>query len=126
MKPEPCLARTAPAKTAGGRYDPPVGGENVLGAASSSLRLILAGGDLGGSVTNEFILNANNQVQNSSLPYRLGLNFMAASGLFAGWQSIPAAARPVAFQGVVVQGQTNGAGYFLGTDQSGRVWLQSE
>jgi hypothetical protein len=107
----------------GARYSAPGKGTNVLGATSSSLALCLGGGGLASNITNTFTLNARNEVKNPSLPNRLSLSFSPSSGLFHGSQIIPGTRTAVSFKGVVVQGRANGAGYFLGTDQSGSVWL---
>ena len=108
----------------GARYYAPGKGTNVLGTTSSSLTLTLGGGGLTSNITNAFTLNAKNQPTNPSLSNRLTLSFTPSSGLFSGSQIIPGTHKAVSFRGVIVQGQTNGAGYFLGTDQSGSVWLQ--
>jgi hypothetical protein len=105
----------------GGRYNAPGKGSNILGAASSRVAIVLGGGGLASNVTNTFTLNANNQVKNPSLADKLTLGFTASSGLFRGTQTIPGTGKAVFFSGVILQGQTNSAGYFLGTDQSGRV-----
>jgi hypothetical protein len=38
----------------------------------------------------------------------------------------PGTTRSVPFKGVLLQNQTNGSGYFLGTNQSGRVFFGPE
>lgn len=110
----------------GGRYYAPEAGSNVLAAAISSIALSLDGGGLPANITNAFTLTSRNQVKNPSLTNELTLSFAPSSGLFSGSQIIPGTQKAVTFKGVVVQGQTNGAGYFLGTAQSGQVLLQTK
>ena len=105
----------------GARYHPPGSGSNVLGAASSSVTITLGGGGLASNITNAFTLDANNHVKNPSLSDKLTLNFTPSSGLFRGTQIIPGTRKAVSFEGTILQSQPGGAGYFLGTDQSGRV-----
>jgi hypothetical protein len=115
------FAWTTPAS--GARYYAPGKGTNVMGTASSSLTLVLEGGGLTHPITNAFTLNASNQVKNPSLTNKLTLSFTASSGLFSGSQVIPGTRNTVSFNGVVLQGQTNGWGYFLGTNHGGQVFL---
>jgi hypothetical protein len=52
------------------------------------------------------------------------VTFTPATGLFTGSLPNPdAPSRTIPFNGVVLQNQTNGWGYFLGTNQSGQVYL---
>ena len=108
----------------GMRYSPPGRESNVFGETSSSVVLALEGGDLAQGITNALTLNAANQVTKASLANKLTLSLTPSSGLFSGNQFIPGTRKAVSFNGVILQGQTNGAGYFLGTDQSGRVLLR--
>ncbi|HXP59547.1 MAG TPA: hypothetical protein VN829_03595, partial [Dongiaceae bacterium] len=107
----------------GARYRPPGRGTNVLGSANSSLTLTLEGGNLSRTVTSQITLNANNQANDAS-GKKVNLTFTPATGLFSGSVPNPDAPRKtVSFNGVVLQSQTNGWGYFLGTNQSGQVFL---
>ena len=105
----------------GARYYPPGKGSNVLGAASSSVTITLGGGGLGSNITNVFTLDANNHVKNPSLADKLTLSFKPSNGLFQGTQIIPGTRKAASFGGTFLQGQSSGAGCFLGLDQSGRV-----
>ena len=96
------------------------------GGTSIGLVLVLEGGNLTQNVTNTLTLNAKNQVKNQSLSSRLTLSFTPSSGLFSGSQVVPGTRKTVSFKGVILQGKTNGAGYFLGADQCGLVSLQNE
>lgn len=95
----------------------------MLGSANSSLTLTLEGGNLSRTVTSQITLNANNQANDAS-GKKVNLTFTPATGLFSGSVPNPDAPRKtVSFNGVVLQSQTNGWGYFLGTNQSGQVFL---
>ncbi len=107
----------------GARYHPPGKGTNVLGLTSASLTLTLEGGNLSRTVTSQFTLDANNQAKDAS-GKKVNVTFTPATGLFSGTVPNPDVPRKtVSFNGVVLQGQTNGWGYFLGTNQSGQVFL---
>jgi uncharacterized repeat protein (TIGR01451 family) len=107
----------------GAAYHPPGKGTNVLGLTSSSLTLTLEGGNLSRTVTSQFTLDANNQAKDAN-GKKVNVTFTPATGLFKGSVPNPDAPRKtVSFNGVVLQNQTNGWGYFLGTNQSGQVYL---
>jgi hypothetical protein len=52
---------------------------------------------------------------------KLTLSISKATGLFRGSVKAPGATRSTPFKGVLFQKADFGAGFFLGTDQSGRV-----
>jgi hypothetical protein len=86
--------------------------------------LVLTGGNLSQDWTNTFMLGANNRVTNTS-PESVSFALSRGTGLFKGRFLDPISERAVAFAGAVLQKSTNGAGYFLGTNQSGRVALEA-
>jgi uncharacterized repeat protein (TIGR01451 family) len=107
----------------GAAYHPPGKGTNVLGLTSSSLTLTLEGGNLSRTVASQFTLDANSQAKDAN-GKKVNVTFTPATGLFKGSVPNPDAPRKmVSFNGVVLQNQTNGWGYFLGTNQSGQVYL---
>jgi Leucine-rich repeat (LRR) protein len=110
-------------QAAGARYNAPGRGTNAFGMTGSSLTLTLAGGDLKASLASQFTLNAKNQVKALPASNTLRLSFNPAKGLFSGRMADPATHTGVAFGGVILQNQTNGFGYFLGTSTSGQVLL---
>jgi hypothetical protein len=57
---------------------------------------------------------------------KLTLSFTQSSGLFKGNLRTADHPKSISFSGVVLQNQTNGSGYFLGTNQSGRIVLQGD
>jgi hypothetical protein len=86
--------------------------------------VILSGGNLSQSWTNDIILGANNRVTNAS-PNKLVVTLSLGSGLFKGTFTDPNTARTMNFSGALLQKSTNGSGYLLGTSLSGRISIQS-
>jgi hypothetical protein len=112
------------AETVGSRYYPPGKGTNVLGQTSTPLTLTLEGGNLGQVLTKQFTLNAKNGAVDAN-GKKLSLNFTPATGLFTGSLPNPdVPGKTMPFIGVVLQDQTNGYGYFLGTNQCGDARLE--
>jgi hypothetical protein len=104
----------------GCRYVEPGKGTNVLGLSAGQAEF--SGGNLAQPITQPFTLNANDQlIEPKSKDFSLG--FTRPSGLFKGKFAASAGGKPMSFQGVVLQKWGTGYGYFLGTDQSGRVRL---
>lgn len=81
-----------------------------------------AKGNLPTAFTNQVVLKTNNTVLNLSTN-RLSLSLTTSSGLFGGSVVNPMTGKLTSFKGVVLQKQELGSGYFLGTNQSGRVLL---
>jgi hypothetical protein len=107
----------------GARYYPPGKGENVFGLTSSSLELMLEGGNLGQAITEEFTLNASDQATGAN-GKKMNLTFTPSTGLFKGGVTNTIAPHEsITFNGVVLQNQTTGCGFFLGTNQSGAVFI---
>lgn len=107
----------------GARYSPPAGTNTILGLNEGLLMLL--GGNLGEDLTNTFRLGAPARFTNAG-PHRLTLGFTTSSGLFKG-TLVPtnAAAKSISIAGAILQKSTNAMGYFLGTNQSGAVRLES-
>ena len=85
--------------------------------------VILSGGNLSQSWTNDVLLGANNHVTNVG-PNNLTVALSLGSGLFKGTFTDSNTARTVSFSGALLQKSTNGAGYFRGTNLSGRVLIE--
>jgi hypothetical protein len=101
----------------GSGYQPP-GTHAVLDFTNGEV--IFTGGNLSAPFTNQVVLGANNIVTNlSSNPLTLKIN--VSNGQFDGNFTAPGANKSTSFKGVVLQGQNFGAGFFLGTNQSGMV-----
>jgi hypothetical protein len=95
----------------------------VLGFTEGQLSL--TNGDLAQSITNQIVLGADNQAteQGASNQSADKLTFKTTSGLFKGSVLNPETGKPIAVNGIVLQNQNFGAGYFLGTTETGSVLL---
>jgi hypothetical protein len=80
----------------------------------------LANGNLPQNITNPFVLGANNKI---TLTNKSSLSFTTSSGLFKG-KILNPPGKAIAISGVVLQKQNTGSGFFLGTNQSGRVFIE--
>jgi hypothetical protein len=107
----------------GSSYVPP-GTNKVLELDLGELRA--DGGDLGGSFTNIVALGFRHTVTNLTAAQPLALSFTLRNGLFKGtWKVNDGGVnRTLGLKGALLQRQNRGAGYFLGTNESGRVQLQ--
>jgi hypothetical protein len=105
------------------RYTPPAKGLNAFGLTACNLTLSLSGGDLKETLASEFTLNAKSQVKAAPAAGKLSLTFTPSTGLFKGRAIDPTTKKGVSFGGVIMQNQTNGCGYFLGSTTSGQVLL---
>jgi hypothetical protein len=106
----------------GSSYFRPWNGSPILDLANATI--VLTGGDLVRGITNSIALNYGNHVVNLG-PSPLSLSFSASWGTFSGRVVNPANGQSIPFQGVVLQDQNSGCGYFLGPDQSGLVLLSA-
>ena len=87
--------------------------------------VILKSGNLWQSITNQ-IQFATNKIINLGPSNRLSLAITASSGLFRGSVMPQAPGKPVPFSGILLQKPNAGYGHFLGTNQSGSVYLGPE
>jgi hypothetical protein len=81
--------------------------------------VLLEHGGLSETISNQFVLGANNEVTGSE---KLILTFTTATGLFQGSATNPPG-KAISFSGAVLQKQNAGFGQFLGASQSGSVYL---
>jgi len=81
--------------------------------------VVLTGGNLPNDITDN--INADGNAVSSTNKLTLKLN--GASGSFKGSVPNPVRRGLISFSGVFLQNQDFGAGYFLGTNQSGRVFF---
>ncbi|HWH68203.1 MAG TPA: choice-of-anchor tandem repeat GloVer-containing protein, partial [Candidatus Sulfotelmatobacter sp.] len=102
------------------QYIPPAGSTKVLSLTNA--QVVFDGGNLLQSVTNQITLGSFNKVKNLG-PNKCVLTITPANGVFTGSVVDPATAKLIPFSGVVLQNQNLGCGYFLGTNQSGRIIL---
>jgi hypothetical protein len=75
------------------------------------------------NLTNQVLLSAANSVTDLTLTNHLSLSINPASGLFQGSFYNYSNRLTVPFYGALLPGQTNGTGYFVATNQSGRVYF---
>jgi acid phosphatase len=75
--------------------------------------------------TNLVVLDAKGKVTNEG-KNRMTLSISKSSGTFTGTVTPPGTNRAVSFKGALLQKQNLGSGFFLGTNESGRVSLQGE
>jgi hypothetical protein len=108
----------------GSRYRAPTNSTDSILRFPDGLAAFI-GGNLVEPFTNHFVLTNATKVINLS-NNRLVMTFVPSSGLFNGVVTDPNSTRSIPFKGAVHQKGRYGAGFFLGTDQSGRVRLEPE
>jgi hypothetical protein len=108
---------------AGSAYLPP--GTNLVMQLAPFGEVDFRSGNLTGSYTNIVNLGAYNRVLNLTPEQPLTLTLTLSSGRLQGAITLTNAGLRVtrAFKGAVLQRQNFGSGHFLGTNQSGRVYL---
>jgi cyclophilin family peptidyl-prolyl cis-trans isomerase len=82
-------------------------------------------GNLSADFTNLITIDAKGKVINQSTN-KLTFSASKSSGTFSGSATPPAGGKAVSFKGAVLQKQTNGFGFFLGTNASGRVSIEGQ
>ena len=109
-------------ETLGSRYVAPASGTRVLDLTSAVV--VLDGGNLPATLTNTVILSERNQVM-VDVPnaQKLSIALTVSSGSFKGSFVHPQTGKAATLKGVLLQKQNFSAGFFLGTNQSGRVFL---
>jgi hypothetical protein len=105
----------------GNRYIPPRHAP-ILNMVFGSVTL--QGGGIPLPVTNLFALKPNNTIIDDGL-YHLVLTFTAGSGLFHGHIRPPGFPTAVPFQGAVLQDLDFGSGFYMTTNVTGRVTVES-
>jgi hypothetical protein len=108
----------------GSRYAPPLGPTNRVLNLSNSV-VLLSGGNLPQSFTNDVILGLSSKVTNAST-HNLKVTFTLSLGLFSGSLTPTNETTAVSFKGAVLQKANYGAGRFLGTNLSGRASFEAE
>jgi uncharacterized repeat protein (TIGR03803 family) len=89
-------------------------------------QVILAGGNLPFAITNQITLASNNTIAltNAADTNKLVLTINKTTGVISGTFANPSSPKQtVNVSGVLLQNQTNAAGYFLGANQSGTFSL---
>jgi hypothetical protein len=101
-------------------------GANVIGSsftfphAFGKSQLIFNGGGLSAPVTNSVTWGLGNQITGTS-GNALKLTLNSGTGLFQGTMGMGTGKGTLSFQGVLIEKNNVGLGYFLGPDQSGTV-----
>jgi hypothetical protein len=108
--------------TQGSRYTAPSPNTNQLMALTNGI-VVFEGGNLSESFTNEVTLTETNAVLNDGVN-GLKLIINLTNGTFSGNVQALGARKRTTFKGALLQDQAQGAGFFLGTNQSGRVSVQ--
>jgi hypothetical protein len=108
----------------GSRFAPPVSSSSRVLAMTNGV-LVLSGGELSQNSTNGIALGVDNHVTNLS-SNQLALTLNAGTGLFKGAFFDFPANKTVTFSGVVLQKSVTGAGFFLGTNASGKVSINAQ
>jgi hypothetical protein len=85
--------------------------------------VILTGGNLAASITNDVSVTPNNKVTNNG-GNNLSISLVPGTGLFKGSFTDPNTGKSESFNGAVLQKQNQGGGFFLGTSLSGDISLQ--
>jgi len=104
----------------GAKYVPPISGGRVINVNTG--QVWFAQGNLQQSFTNDVMIATNNKVINLS-SNKLSLIITPATGLFKGSVTIPGTTVTRQVIGVFLQNVNAGFGSFLGTNQSGGVWV---
>jgi hypothetical protein len=107
----------------GSRYAAPVGPTNLVLNLSNSI-VLLSGGNLTPSFTNDVILGLSSKVTNAST-HNLKVSFTLSSGLFSGSFTPTNGSAVTSFKGAVLQKANYGAGHYLGTNLSGRASFEA-
>ena len=87
----------------------------------STGQLWLANGNLAGSFTNAIALDSASKVTSTNVSLKMTVS--TSTGSFKGSVVNPASGKSISFTGVVLQKQNFGGGFFVGTNQTGRVFL---
>ncbi|HXJ55641.1 MAG TPA: immunoglobulin domain-containing protein [Verrucomicrobiae bacterium] len=107
----------------GSRYVPPAYSTNRVLALTNGV-VVMGGGNLSQSWTNDIVLGVNNRVTNTG-PNKLTATLAPGTGLFKGTFLDTNTSRTMTFSGALLQKSTNGAGYCLGTNLSAAVVIEA-
>jgi hypothetical protein len=109
----------------GARYTPPPFGTSALAVSNALCNVLFTAGqgNLSSFLSNSITLNVANKVS-PCVADKSKFKITSATGLFSGSFPNPATGKSAKFSGAILQKQNLGAGFFLGTDQSGFVTLE--
>jgi hypothetical protein len=108
------------AALSGSRYVAP-GTNNVLHLTEGLLTF--SGGNLEVPFTNHITLGPGNKIASTELN-KVTMTFALPTGQVSGTAAVPGASKVLSYRGVVHQKQQRASGFFLGTDQGGRMALE--
>lgn len=108
----------------GSRYLPPSGNTNRLLELSNAV-VIVTGGNLATSYTNDVQVGATGKITNAG-PDRVVMTFSPGTGLFSGSFTPQGGTKATSMRGAALQKANFASGFFLGTNQSGRVSLEAQ
>jgi hypothetical protein len=104
------------------RYLPPTKGVAVLPDVNYTVQIF--GGNLVADLNEKVTVTANNVVvPPTPNTNKLSIVINAAKGTFSGSFVSPATGKPTALKGVLLPGVNAGFGYFLGTNQTGGIFI---
>jgi uncharacterized repeat protein (TIGR01451 family) len=109
--------------TLGSRYVAQVGITNRILNVTNGV-IILDGGNSPAPSSHEILVGPKSKVTVVG-PSKLTFSFTLATGLFKGTCLDADTSRKMSFAGAVMQKANHGSGYFLGTNQSGRVVVRA-
>ena len=109
--------------TLGSRYVAPIGVSNRILEVTNGV-VILDGGNSSAPSACEIIVGPRSKVTIVG-PSKLTFSFTLATGLFQGTCVDEGTSQKMSFAGAVMQKANHGSGYFLGTNQSGRVVVRA-
>lgn len=87
--------------------------------------VVVYGDPIASNITNQVVLGTSNHVTNDS-PNALSLTITTTTGTFKGSVLDQNSNKTIPFNGVLLQKQNFGGGFFLGTSESGNVIFYSE
>ncbi len=105
----------------GSRYLAPAAGTPALTLTNGVV--ILDGGNLAGPIIHRITLGTDNKITGSN---QLAITIVPAKGTFSGSFVDPTTSAKRTIKGVILRRQNFGAGQFLGTSQSGGVYIGEE
>jgi hypothetical protein len=105
----------------GSRYVKPASGETILAWTNGTW--FAEGGNLSQPLQNE-VHWANNRLTAAASTNKLTISVVPSSGLFSGSFVHPDMKKSTAFKGAFLQDLGVGRGWFLGTNQSGRMMIE--
>jgi len=103
----------------GSRYQPPTNTMDFVLGFTDGIA-VFSDGNLASPFTNHFTVTTGNKITSTN---KMTVSLTTASGLIKGSVTPPGATKAVPFQGAIHKIDQYGAGFFLGTNQSGGVML---